>query len=294
MTRIAIIGPGAIGGAIAAALCSTREHELVLCGRRPLEKLVVDTPNGSLTVPIATLVDPAEAPKVDWVLVATKAHDSAAIAGWLPHLRRENTPVAVLQNGVEHVARFARFVPVDQIVPVVVDLPAERLAADHIRQRGPGRLTVADDASGRAFAGLFVHTALAVTTTDDFPSAAWRKLCLNAAGVLSALLLQPAGIMRQPAAAQLARRIIREAMAVARAEGARLPDDLDDQILSIYQSAPADAVNSLHADRLAGRPTEIEIRNGVIVRLGQKHGIPTPCNAMAEALIKLASPPGTA
>ena len=47
-----------------------------------------------------------------------------------------------------------------------------------------------------------------------------------------------------------------------------------------------DSVNSLHADRLARRPTEIDARNGVIVRLGRKHGIPTPCNQMAVALME--------
>jgi 2-dehydropantoate 2-reductase len=51
-------------------------------------------------------------------------------------------------------------------------------------------------------------------------------------------------------------------------------------------AAPADSINSLHADRLAGRPMELDARNGVIVRLGQKHGIPTPANRMAVALIE--------
>jgi ketopantoate reductase len=33
------------------------------------------------------------------------------------------------------------------------------------------------------------------------------------------------------------------------------------------------------------RPLELDARNGVIVRLGQKHGIPTPSNRMAVALL---------
>jgi 2-dehydropantoate 2-reductase len=47
-----------------------------------------------------------------------------------------------------------------------------------------------------------------------------------------------------------------------------------------------DRNNSMLADRLAGRPMEIEARNGVIVRLGEKHGIPTPLNRMAVALLR--------
>jgi 2-dehydropantoate 2-reductase len=34
---------------------------------------------------------------------------------------------------------------------------------------------------------------------------------------------------------------------------------------------------------------EIDLRNGVIVRLGERHGIPAPCNDMAVALLKSTS-----
>jgi 2-dehydropantoate 2-reductase len=50
-----------------------------------------------------------------------------------------------------------------------------------------------------------------------------------------------------------------------------------------------DSVNSILADRLAGRPMEIDARNGVVVRLGAKHGVPTPLNAFAAALLETAS-----
>ena len=50
-------------------------------------------------------------------------------------------------------------------------------------------------------------------------------------------------------------------------------------------TSPADSVNSLLADRLAGRPMEWDARNGVIVRLGAIHGVPTPVNAMASTLL---------
>jgi 2-dehydropantoate 2-reductase len=61
--------------------------------------------------------------------------------------------------------------------------------------------------------------------------------------------------------------------------------DVAEAVLGNYRAAPADSINSLHADRMAGRPMEIDARNGVIVRLGKKHGIPTPCNEMAVALL---------
>jgi 2-dehydropantoate 2-reductase len=45
-------------------------------------------------------------------------------------------------------------------------------------------------------------------------------------------------------------------------------------------------VNSLLADRIAGRRMETDARNGVIVRLGEKHGIATPLNRMAVAVLE--------
>ncbi|MBS0662854.1 MAG: 2-dehydropantoate 2-reductase [Verrucomicrobia bacterium] len=285
MARIAIVGPGAIGGTVAARLHATGNHEVCLCARTPRPPLEVTTPDGMLRGPAQVVTNPDAASLVDWILVATKTYDAAGAAGWIGRLGAAGAPVAILQNGVEHLARFSPFVPADRLVPVVVDLPAERQAPDRIRQRGPGRMTVPNGIRGEEFARLFAGTGITVTLTEDFTTAAWRKLCLNAAGVVSALVLQPAGIMRDPAMADVARDLVQEAIAVGRAEGAVLPDELVDEVIESYRRAPPDAINSLHADRLAGRPTEIEARNGVIVRLGARHGIPTPANRMAVALL---------
>jgi 2-dehydropantoate 2-reductase len=73
---------------------------------------------------------------------------------------------------------------------------------------------------------------------------------------------------------------------VARAEGAHLDESVAETILAAQRAAPADSINSMLADRQAGRPVEIDARNGVIVRLGRKHGIPTPMNSMAVALME--------
>ncbi|HET7537258.1 MAG TPA: 2-dehydropantoate 2-reductase [Candidatus Didemnitutus sp.] len=292
MARIALVGPGAIGGAIAAWLAHTGRHEVILCARRPLEgELHVETPSGPLVARPHVLTDPKQATPVDWVLVATKAYDAAGAAAWLPGLAANGAPVAILQNGVEHRERFAPFFPVQRIVPVMIDLPAERVSPTHIRQRGTGKMVVTDDARGRVFAGLFAGTPLEVSLTADLKSAVWRKLCLNAAGVISGIVMQPAGVMRDEAIADLARQIVRECIAVGRAEGAKLDDSLVEWVIQSYRDAPADSVNSLHGDRIAGRVTEIDARNGVIVRLGRKHGIAAPCNQMAVALIEALTKP---
>ncbi|GGG79739.1 2-dehydropantoate 2-reductase [Edaphobacter dinghuensis] len=285
MARIAIIGVGAIG-AIIASLLQQAGHELVLCVRRPLAELTVETPDGPVAVRATIVTDPAKIAAVDWVIVATKAYDAASAAKWLKQLRADGAPVAVLQNGVEHRERFAPYVPMDSILPVIVDCPAERQSPERVRQRGIMHLKAPEGELGRAFIHLFAGTAADAVEVSDFITVAWRKLCHNAAGVLPALLLQPSGVLHDEAIGETALQIVRECIAVGRAEGATLDNDVAEAVLQAYRAAPADGINSLHADRLAHRPMEIDARNGVIVRLGKKHGIATPCNQMAVALLE--------
>jgi 2-dehydropantoate 2-reductase len=146
-------------------------------------------------------------------------------------------------------------------------------------------LRVAEGDVGRAFVQLFAGTPADAATTADFTTTIWAKLCKNAPGVLNALLLQPTRVFNDEAVAATARQIIRECIAVGRAEGAVLDDSLADSIVEGERAKPPDSMNSLHADRAAGRPTEIDARNGAIVRIGARHGIPTPCNQMSVALL---------
>jgi 2-dehydropantoate 2-reductase len=302
MARVAVVGVGAIGGVVASLLQSAGRHELVLCVRRPLKGLVVETPaiglrsdmqeiRPEMRIEATILTQPEEAQPVDWIVVATKAYDAEAAARWFEWLGAKGAPVAVLQNGVEHRERFAPYVDEDRIVPVIVDCPAERRPTDdngmdRIAQRGPMSLKVPEGTKGAAFVQLFAETAADAATVPDWTTIAWRKLCHNAAGVLPALLLQPAGVLRGDAIGDVALDLVRECVAVGRAEGATLSDSVPEEVLAAYRRSAPDAMNSLHADRLAGRPMEIDARNGVIVRMGKKHRIPTPANSMAVALLE--------
>jgi 2-dehydropantoate 2-reductase len=286
MARIAIVGPGAVGGVIAAWLQESGRHEVILCARRRFEELTVRSGDRLLISHPKVLTVAADAPPVAWVFVTTKAYDAAGAAAWFSGLCSLGAPVAVLQNGVEHRERFAEYLFPEKVVPVMVDCPAERSTPGNMVQRGPATLAVQDDALGREFATLFEGTPITVEITDDMKTALWRKLCVNAAGAISAVLLQPAGVMREARTGDIARGIIRECVAVGRAEGAKLDDSVVETVLQGYRESPPDAINSLHADRAAGRPMESDARNGVIVRLGRKHGIPTPYNQRAFSLLE--------
>jgi 2-dehydropantoate 2-reductase len=288
VAKIAIIGPGAVGSTITAWLMQDASNSVVVATRSPLTDIEVQTPERALRVSPRVIANVREASSVEWVLVTTKAYDAKSAAAWFEGLCDTHTVVAILQNGVEHVERFESFLPRARILPVMVDVPAERTAPGRVSQRRNGRMVVPEGSLGSRFVELFSHTPIEVSQTADFKSEVWRKLCLNAAGALSAIVLRPSVIARHDGVARIMENIIRECIAVGRAENASLDDALVQTIIASYRRTP-DSINSIHADRLAGRQMEIDARNGVIVRLGRKHGIPTPINDMVVALLEAAS-----
>ncbi len=289
MARIAVVGPGAIGGTVAALLAQRPEHAIQLCARTPFDGLIVETPHGLINAHVPVVTDPSAAGPVDWALVATKTYDAAGAARWFPALVGPETRVAILQNGVEHVERFTPWLDRDRIVPAVVDIPAERAAPGRIAQRVPGTILVPAGADGEAFVALFQGVPLGVSTTADFATALWRKLAINSAGVVSAVVMRPAEVAHDEGIATLMRGLVAECIAVGRAEGATLGDDLGDAVVGHYRGMPGDSINSLHVDRIAGRPTEIDARSRVVERIGARHGIPAPLNALMATLVEAAS-----
>jgi 2-dehydropantoate 2-reductase len=259
MRNISLIGPGAIGGLIAAWLCQDNENNVSVCARTPMRGLELETPDGLIEANPTVLTRPEDGRKADWILVATKAYDSESAAAWFAKQLGEDTRVAILQNGVDHVERFSTFLPAERILPVVVDCPTERVSPEKIRQRGPGTLVVPESTAGSAFTDLFARTAIDATTSTDFLTIVWRKLCINAAGAINALTMEPARIANDPNAEMVMRKLVLEAIAVGRAEGANLDESIADEVIRHYQIVPGDSVNSLHADKLAGRPMEIDL-----------------------------------
>jgi 2-dehydropantoate 2-reductase len=289
MANITLIGPGAIGATLAAWLSQSREHRVSVAVRTPFDSIVLDTPGGRLEASPRVLTDPAQGQPADWVLAATKTYDSASATRWFERSLSAHTRLAVIQNGVEHVERFTPYVSADRIVPVMIDCPATRHSPGHVTQGGPIHIVVPAGVNGAAFVELFAGLNLDVRETDDIVTAVWKKLCLNSAGAVSTVLLEPAGIAHHDGVAELMRAIVRECIAVGRARGAVLADEIADDIVERARRGPRDAANSMLADRRAGRPMEIDARNGVIVRYGRERGIPTPMNAHMVALLEAAS-----
>lgn len=289
MTTITLIGPGAIGLSVGMALIDAG-HDVTFVSRQPFETLKLTTPDGEVRTHSVKVITAEHARAADWVFLCVKAHQVPSAADSLSAATGPHTRVAVLQNGVEHRENLAHYVS-SPVVPVMVDVPASKFGAGEAAWRRPANMVTHDDADGRAFRDLFTGTFIATSVTDDLTTKMWRKLCVNAGGgAILCLTGKPMKVFHESGVADVARAILTECVAVGRAAGARLDDTVIEEQMQRWLAAGPEGTNSMFDDFRAGRPTEWNARNGVLVRKGRELGVPTPVSDMLVPLLAAQNP----
>jgi 2-dehydropantoate 2-reductase len=300
--RIALVGAGGVGGLLAGLLARAGGHEVVLLARggalaaireRGLE---LDLPGGSFTTrPTLVVEDPARAGPCDAVLVAVKAWQVPELAPRLAPLLAGGGVAVPLQNGVEAADRLAAALPPAQVAGGVIWVYAWTEGPGRIKQIGfPPRLVVGERPGAptaarlgplvSALGGAGARAELA----DDVEAASWEKaLLIGTLGPVGALTRAPAGVIRTtPATRALLTGLMEEVVAVGRARGVRLTEDLIQRTLDFVDGVPADATASLQRDLGAGRPSELLDQPGAVLRLGRAAGVPVPLHqALVAALL---------
>jgi 2-dehydropantoate 2-reductase len=289
-TSIALIGPGAIGATFAAYLHAAG-HSVLLCGHTARDSIDVrPDQHDPILLPGPVYTDPADVDgPVDVVFVAVKDTQNEQAGAWLARLCNERTVVCVLQNGVEQVERVGRFCPSSTVVPAAVWLSAEIQQEGWVRARNQPRLVLPDTEAAATLAELLRDAGVTVELDPDFVSAAWRKLLVNAVVAVMVLTGRRSGAFRRDDVAALGRRYLAECLAVARAEGANLGDEVIDEIVDMLAQSPPDITTSMLTDREADRPLEWDIRNAVILRKAAAHGLATPISEVLVPLLAAAS-----
>jgi 2-dehydropantoate 2-reductase len=288
--KVAVVGPGAVGTTVAAYLYAAG-HQVLVCGRTPRPQIEL-RPDGAdpIVMPGPVCTDPAETGgPVGVVLLALKATQNADAGCWLARLCDEHTIVVVLQNGVEQVEQVQPHCPSSTVIPGIVWFSAETQSDGWVRLRGEARLALPTGPAATTFAELWHGAGGTADCDPDFTTAVWRKLLVNAVAGLMVLTGRRAGMFRRDDLSALARRYAAECLAVARAEGAQLDDDVADGTVEMFRQAPTDMGTSMLADREARRPQEWDIRNGVIIRKARAHGIATPVSDILVPLFAAAS-----
>lgn len=288
-TRIALVGPGAIGATM-AALLHEAGRPVLLCGRTARSSLEVRPDDREPIVipgPVHTRSRGCRRPGRRGPAGGQDTQNEAA-APWLSRLCGSRTVVCALQNGVEQGERVGRFCPDATVVPAAVWMSAETSGPGQVRLRTDARVVLPATEAAAMLADTLATPHLSVACDPDFASAAWRKLLVNAVVGLMVLTGRRSGMFRRDDIAALGRRYLAECLAVARADGAALGDEVVDEVIGMLAAGPPDITTSMLTDREAGRALEWDIRNGVIARKGAAYGIATPISDIVVPLLAAA------
>src|SRR5262245_44241967 len=109
-SSVAVVGLGNIGAALTGCLQSANRHDVIVCARRPVDRLTLDRRGGVEQMALRCVTDPGELQPVEWVMLCCKAQDTQTTAAWLARLCTPASRVVVLQNGIDHVDRVAPYV----------------------------------------------------------------------------------------------------------------------------------------------------------------------------------------
>lgn len=287
------MGAGAVGGYY-GALLARAGHRVTLVGREELVEAVrrhglrLQTSASDERVSVAKASTEASAVRgAGLVLCCVKSHDTEAAADALaPHLE-PGALVLSLQNGVDNAARLRSRLRTP-VTAAVVYVAVEMAGPGYVRHHGRGELVLDAGWAGDARLAAFAEAGVPLEYSDNLPGALWSKLILNCAyNALSAVARCPYGrLLEAEGVPEVMRDVVDECLAVAEAEGVRVPGDAWAAVERIARTMPAQ-LSSTAQDLALGRATEIGHLNGHVVRRGRALGVPVPVNQVLLSLVRL-------
>jgi 2-dehydropantoate 2-reductase len=281
---VAIVGAGAIGVVVADALSASAS--VLLCRRGTAATMTLEIDGTTRTVDAAVAASPLGLAPVDWVVVTTKAQDTAATGPWLDALVGPHTRVVVLQNGIGHADRVAPWAPEQRVLPGIVYIAAEKVGRDHVVCRNVGSLALAASTHSEDFAAL-VAPSVPVRLVDDFVTESWTKLVMNSAlNTITALTDRTMEVTGDAGVRPLIRSLLVEGVAVATSQGALFEPGAAEMFLAKMDALPRNSATSMLLDRRAARPLEHAYLTGAVVAAADRAGIAVPHIALVHSLIE--------
>ena len=269
--EIAVLGPGAVGGALAVRLARAGKRVVVVATRAATaairaEGLTLVAPDGSFT----EHVDAAErlAERVALLVVAVKA---TALTAALDLIEAEPSLTVPLLNGVEHMDVLHRRFGV-VAAGSAGSFTAHRESPARIVQTTPAMLVTTS--SVRAAELLRVAGIETRTEENERLVLWWKAARLAPITAVSALTQRPVGeLLADPKWRSTLEAAVEEACSVATADGAATTPA---EQWAMIELMPPTALTSAARDVAAGRPSELDAIVGGVVRAGERLGVPTP------------------
>jgi 2-dehydropantoate 2-reductase len=290
--KIAVLGPGGVGGLVAGALDRAGESVLVVARESTAQTIS----EHGLRVDSVMLGDFVARPRaiarleepVDVLIVATKA---AGLSSALERIGVQPPLVLPLLNGLDHIAVLRERFPAETVIAGTIRVEADRPEPGVIVHSSPFLLV--DMASGypsaqapvAALADALQGAGVPVRVLDSEAQTMWSKLVrLNALACTTSAYDKLLGEIRStPELYADFVATIEEACAVGQAEGA---DDVDPQTALAELSLAHETLgSSMQRDIAAGRPPELDAIPGAVLRAGARHGLACPAIERLVALI---------
>jgi 2-dehydropantoate 2-reductase len=286
--RHAILGAGGVGGLVGACLAHSGASVTLVVRREAFanypKQLHLESAFGNFVVEVAVAT---EVPQVDvlWITVKATQFERALTALKNPDSVRAIVP---LLNGIDHIAVLRARYGSERVIPATIAVEAERVNPGHIVHRSPfARLNLLS--AGRALLGSTVDQlqkiGFACRFIDDEPTLMWGKLVFLAPFALSttAASKTTGDVIADPAWKSQLEACVREACAVAVAEGAKVDPDA---ILAGMMAMPAKMRSSMQKDVEQHKTPELDAIAGPILRGARRHGIAVPATRKLVAAVE--------
>ncbi|WP_175684514.1 2-dehydropantoate 2-reductase [Burkholderia anthina] len=322
--RAAVVGVGAIGGLLAAALSRAGMTVSAYARGATLDALnahgvrVIDETGALSSIPVRASDDASALGEQDYVVIALKAQALPALAARIAPLVGPHTVIVAAMNGLpwwftHGLAGAIDGVPLDAVDPggavsaalppaqaigCVVHLSSSTDAPGVVRRGRGNRLIVGSpdprlDAPAAQFAAALAAGGFDVESTPAIRAEIWTKLWGNMnMNPLSALTGSTAEqLLDDPYTQHLALRMMEEAAAIGAQLGLHTGMSGPERI-AVTRKLGAFKTSMLQ-DFEAGRPLEIGPILGVFPELGRKLDVPTPyCDAVLGLLRQRAANSG--
>jgi len=299
--RIAAMAAGAVGGYFGARMAAAG-HDVHFIARGNLlhairrNGLKVESTFGNLHIPNANATsDPKDVGPVDIVLFAVKLWDTETAAEMARPLVDPSTRVITFQNGVDSVERIAPILGADTTVggsAYIASVMKEPGVVSHTSQFARlvcGRVDGKPDAQLDAFADAAKKADIDITVSPAMDVERWQKFTfLVGLSGATAAMRQPLGpILADPDTREFLHNLMREVVAVGRAQGVAIAANYADDRITFAKTAPATMKASLAHDLERGNRLEVDWLAGKVSALGREFSVPTPANDAVYALLKL-------
>ena len=299
--RIAFMGAGGVGGLIGARLAhagcdvsfvargahlaAMREHGL------RLESQVENVHLAKVRV----TDDPGTLGPVDVVIFSVKLWDTEKAARAILPLIGAETGVISFQNGVVKDDILRPILGEKALMGGVAYMGTAISRPGVIQHTGTVQRVVFGEYDGRRSKRAEVllewcrKAGLDASISHDIRRTLWEKFAfLVAMAAVTATMRLPIGPIRShPLTREFYLDAMREAAAVGRAHGVRLPEDFAEERMVFVDTLPATMTASLHHDLERGNPLEVEWLSGSVVELGTAAGVPTPIHRAARDILIL-------